>query len=343
MLIMLVACGNAGASGGGAADQIGATTTSATTTASALASTSPAAGSDKVRIALDWTPNSNHAGLYVAQAKGYYAENGLDVEILQAQEGGTGEQLVAAGKLDFSVSYQEGVTQARVEGLPVVSVAAVIQHNDSGFASRKEANITSPKDFEGKKYGSFGSAIEPAVIKGLMDCAGGDFTKVQFVEIGTTDFFVASERGDVDFAWLFQGIQGMEAQERGLDLNMVMNNDLKCIPDYYTPVIITSEKMIAERPDLVKRFVHAISKGYQFAVSNPDETAEILMTAVPELNPNVVKRSQQYLASRYQADAPRWGEQKTEIWRGYAEWMAQRNLIKHMIEPEKAFTNQFLP
>jgi ABC-type nitrate/sulfonate/bicarbonate transport system substrate-binding protein len=338
----LVACGNAGAPGSGAVDQTAGVATSATSSA-APAAANTATGSEAVRIALDWTVNSNHAGLYVAQAKGYYAENGLDVDILQAQEGGTVEQLVAAGKLDFGVSYQEGVTQARVEGLPVVSVAAVIQHNDSGFASRKQANITSPKDFEGKKYGSFGSPIESAVIKGLMDCAGGDFSKVQFVEIGTTDFFVASERGDVDFAWLFQGIQGMEAQERGVDLNMIMINDLKCIPDYYTPVIITSEKIIAERPDMVKRFVHAISKGYQFAVSSPDETADILLKAAPELNPNVVKRSQRYLASRYQADAPRWGEQKIEIWRGYAEWMAQRNLIKQMIAPEQAFTNQFLP
>src|SRR5262249_18789145 len=162
---------------------------------------------------------------------------------LQAQEGGTVEQLVAAGRLDFGVSYQEGVTQARVEGLPIVSIAAGIQHNTNGFASPQSAGITNPQDFAGKKYVAFGSPTRQAVIKGLMECAGGDFGKVQFVDIGSTDFFIATERGDVDFAWVFKGWTGMEAEQRNIPLNIVMMNDLKCIPDYYTPVLITSEKL----------------------------------------------------------------------------------------------------
>lgn len=302
-----------------------------------------AATTENVRVALDWTPNPNHTGLYVASDQGYYRANGLDVEIVQAQEGGTVEQLVAAGRLDFGVSYQEAVTQARVEGLPIVAVAAVIQHNDSGFASRPAANISSPKDWEGKKYGSFGSPVEQAVIKGLMDCAGADSSKVQFVDIGTTDFFVASERGDVDFAWIFQGIQGVQAQTRGIELNTIMLNDLRCVPDYYTPVLITSEKLIAERPEVARRFIAATSQGYQLAISDPEQAAAILLKAAPELDAAGVRASQRYLASRYQADAPRWGEQKAEVWRDYARWMNERELIATMIEPEQAFTNQFLP
>lgn len=325
----------------------GAATPDTRSDTGAGASSAPSAASttdtEKVRIALDWTPNPNHTGLYVASDQGYYREQGLDVEIVQAQEGGTVEQLVAAGQLDFGISYQEAVTLARVEGLPIVSVAAVIQHNDSGFASRKTANIASPKDWEGKKYGSFGSQVEQAVIKGLMDCAGADFTKVQFVDIGTTDFFVASERGDVDFAWIFQGIQGVQAQTRGIDLNMIMINDLRCVPDYYTPVIITSEQLIAERPAVARRFVAATSKGYQFAISSPEQATESLLNAAPELDAQGVRASQAYLATRYQADAPRWGQQQAEIWRGYAQWMNERQLITKMIEPEQAFTNQFLP
>jgi ABC-type nitrate/sulfonate/bicarbonate transport system substrate-binding protein len=83
--------------------------------------------------------------------QGYYADQGLQVEILGAQEGGTVEQLVATGRLDFGISYQEGVTQARVEGVPIVFIAAIVQHNTSGFASRVEEGITSPRDFIGKK------------------------------------------------------------------------------------------------------------------------------------------------------------------------------------------------
>ncbi|OAN45095.1 ABC transporter substrate-binding protein [Chloroflexus islandicus] len=299
----------------------------------------------KVRVGLDWTPNTNHTGLYVAQAKGYYAQQGLEVEILGAQEGGTVEQLVAAGRLDFGISYQEAVTQARVEGVPIVSIAAIIQHNTSGFASRAEEGITSPRDFIGKKYGSFGSPIEAAVIRGLLECAGaGDqFDQVQFVDIGSSDFFVATERNEVDFVWIFKGWTGIEAEVRGVPINIVMMNDVQCIPDYYTPVLITSEKLIAEQPDLVRRFLAATSAGYRFAIEQPAEAADILLKAAPELDAELVRRSQQYLAGQYQAEAPRWGEQKLEVWRAYAQWMADRNLIARMIEPDKAFTNAFLP
>ena len=345
-VLVLVACGSTATRQ--PANDSAATTNAPTAGTAAEATDAPAptsAGSGtltSVKVGLDWTPNTNHTGLYVAQSKGYYRDNGLNVDIVQAQEGGTVEQLVAAGKLDFGISYQEGVTLARVENVPIVSIAAIIQHNTSGFASRKEKNITSSKDFEGKKYGAFGSPTEQAVIKGLMDCVGADFSKVQFVDIGSTDFFVATERGDIDFAWVFKGWTGAEAEQRNIPLNIVMMNDLKCIPDYYTPVIITSEKMISEQPDVVRRFMAATSAGYQFAIANPSEAADMLVAAAPELDKGLVQRSQAYLSQQYQADAPRWGEQRVEVWRDYAQWMADRKLLARMIEPEKAFTNQFL-
>jgi len=296
-----------------------------------------------VKVGLDWTPNTNHTGLYVAQQKDYYRDNGLEVEIVQAQEGGTVEQLVATGRLAFGVSYQEFVTQARAEQVPVVSIAAIIQHNTSGFASRAEENITSASDFAGKKYGAFGSPIEDAVISGLMECEGADFEQVEFVNIGSSDFFVATERGDVDFAWVFQGWTGIEADIRGVDLNMLMINDMDCLPDYYSPVLITSEQMIAEQPEIVRSFVQASSQGYQFAIEQPEEAATILLDAVPELDEELVDASQTYLATQYQADAPHWGEQQMEVWQEYAKWMNERDLIPQMISPAEAFTNEFLP
>lgn len=328
--LLLTACGSA-------QPQAGA---SEATNAATIA---PSTVSATTRVGLDWTPNTNHTGLYVAQSDGLYAERGLNVEIVQAQEGGTVEQLVAAGRLDFGISYQESVTQARVEGLPIVSVAAIVQHNTSGFASRADANISSPKDWEGKRYGGGGSPIERAVLKGLMECAGADFSTLQFVDVGSTDFFVATERGDIDLAWIYEGWTGMEAEERDMPITTVMMRDLDCIPDYYTPVLITSEKLIAEQPDRVRNFVAATSAGYQFAISKPDQAAAVLLAAAPELDAGLVKRSQQYLATRYQAEAPRWGEQNIAVWRGYADWMAEHKLLDSTIDPERAFTNAFLP
>ncbi|MBO8137438.1 MAG: ABC transporter substrate-binding protein [Desulfotomaculum sp.] len=296
---------------------------------------------EKITVMLDWVPNTNHTGLYAALEKGWYKEQGLDVEIISPTEGGT-TQLVAANKADFGVSYQEDVTMARANDVPVVSIAAVIQHNTSGFASKKEDNITSPKDFEGKRYGGWGSPTEEAVIRAIMENAGADFNKVEFVNIGQADFFTAIER-DVDFTWIYYGWDGVEAEKRGLDLNVLMLKDLHPALDYYTPVLICSEKTIKERPELVKKFMAATSQGYQFAIEHPEEAAGILLKHAPELDKELVMASQKWLSTKYQDDAPRWGEQRKEVWEKYAQWMHKMDLLPKMIDVDEAFTNQFLP
>lgn len=301
-----------------------------------------AAAAQKVTVILDWFPNTNHTGLYVANEQGFYADQGLEVEIIQPGEGSTADQMVAAGQADFGISYQEGVTQARATDIPVVSIAAVIQHNTSAFASLKEAGINSAKDFEGKRYGGWGSPVEEAMLKAVMGKAGADYNKVQNVTLGATDFFKSIGR-DSDFQWIFYGWDGVEAGLRGIDLNLLMVKDLDPALDYYTPVIITSEKQIAEKSELVSKFMTATAKGYEFAIEKPGEAADILLKAVPELKPDLVKASQEWLSKKYQDDAAQWGVQKKEVWDRYAEWMHSHQLIPKMIETDKAFTNEFLP
>lgn len=296
---------------------------------------------EKVKIVLDWTPNTNHTGIYVAKAKGYFEEEGLDVEIMLPGEAGA-DQLVAAKQAEFGVSYQEGITEARVQGVPIVSIAAIIQHNTSGFASPVEKNITTPKDFEGKTYGGWGAPLEKAVLDSLMQEVGADVEKVNILNIGDADFFTAVKR-DIDFAWIYYGWTGIEAELRGEPINIVYLTDYSEKLDYYTPVLSTSEKMIEEKPETVRKFVAAVSKGYEFSIENPAEAAEILLEAVPELDADLVKESQKWLSTKYQDDAPRWGEQKLEVWENYANWMYEHGLLETKLEAEKAFTNEFLP
>ncbi|UFJ40251.1 ABC transporter substrate-binding protein [Brevibacillus humidisoli] len=305
-------------------------------------STEAPAEPQKVTVMLDWLPNTNHTGLYVAKENGYYEEQGLDVEIVQPGEGSTADQLVAAGKADFGISYQEAVTQARATDIPLVSIAAVIQHNTSAFASLKEANISSPKDFEGKRYGGWGSPVEEAVLQAVMEKAGADFTKVENVTLGVADFFSTIGR-DADFEWIYYGWDGVEAKRSGMELNLLMLKDLDPALDYYTPVIVTNEHHIAEQQELVKKFVAATAKGYQFAIEQPDQAADMLLKNAPELNADLVKASQEWLSGKYQDDADQWGIQKQEVWERYAKWMFERDLIPKMIEADKAFTNEFLP
>lgn len=295
----------------------------------------------KVSVVLDWTPNTNHTGLYVAKEKGYFEAEGLDVDIIMPGEAGA-DQLVASGKAQFGVGYQEGITLARIQGVPLVSIAAVIQHNTSGFASPVAKNITSPKDFEGKTYGGWGSPAEKAVIESLMKTKNADVNKVNIVNIGDADYFTAIKQ-NIDFTWIYYGWTGVEAELREEKINMVYLTDYSDKLDYYTPVLMTNEKMISSKPELVKTFVKAAAKGYKFSIENPDEAADVLIKDVPDLDSELVKKSQQWLASKYQDDAPRWGEQKQKVWENYADWMLEHGLLEKELDAKKAFTNEFLP
>lgn len=295
----------------------------------------------KISVVLDWTPNTNHTGLYVAKEKGYFKKEGLDVDIISPGDAGA-DQLVASGKSEFGVGYQEGVTQARIQGVPLVSIAAIIQHNTSGFASPAAKNIKSPKDFEGKTYGGWGSPVEKSVITSLMNKENANVDKVTIVNAGDTDFFTAVKR-DIDFEWIYYGWTGVEAELRDEKLNMIYLTDYSDKLDYYTPVLETSEKMIAKDPDTVKAFIKAVSKGYQFAIENPDKAADILIKAAPDLDPKLVKKSQEWLAPKYQDDAKQWGIQKKQVWENYAAWMYDNGLLEKKLDAQKAFTNEFLP
>nr|WP_246096153.1 ABC transporter substrate-binding protein [Paenibacillus sinopodophylli] len=296
---------------------------------------------EKVQVVLDWTPNTNHTGLYVARDKGYFKEQGLDVEIIQPGQTGA-DQMVASGSVQFGVSYQESITMARIAGVPLVSLAAVIQHNTSGFASPLAKGIDSPEKFEGKTYGGWGAPVEEAVIQSLMQEKGADVAKVNMISIGDSDFFTAVKR-DIDFAWIYYAWTGVEAELRGEKINMLYLTDYSDKLDYYTPVLTTSEAMIKDKPEIVKAFTAGAAEGYQYAIDNPDDAAEILIKAEPDLNAELVRASQKWLSPKYQDDAPRWGEQKLSVWENYANWMFEHKLLEKELEANNAFTNEFLP
>ena len=296
---------------------------------------------EKVTISLDWVPNTNHTGLYVALDKGWYADEGFEVDIQIPSDPAAALKQVASGHTEFGISFQEEITLARANEIPVVSIAAIIQHNTSAFASLKESNINRPMDFEGKKYASYGLPIEKPVLEALMRCDGGDINEVEFVEVGF-DAYPALIGMRVDVAWIFMAWDGVQAEIMGYDLRAIPLYG-SCIPDYYTPVIVAGEKTIDDRPDTVRRFLAATAKGYEYVIANPEEAANILLTHSPESDPELVRRSQAWLGPRYQDDAPRWGDQKLETWREFAEWMYEQGLLSEAVDVKAAFTTSFLP
>jgi ABC-type nitrate/sulfonate/bicarbonate transport system substrate-binding protein len=295
-----------------------------------------------VTVMLDWTPNTNHTGLFVALEKGYFSKEGLDVKIVQPSTDGTVEQLVATGKAEFGVSQQEQVTTARTNDIPVVSLAAILQHNTSGFASLKSKNILTAKDFEGKTYGGWGLPSEDAMLKALMQKENADFSKLKIVNIGAADQLTSLSK-DIDLTWIFYGWTGIEAELRNISLNMIWLKDVDPVLDYYTPVLITGEDMLKTKPAVVRSFMKAVSEGYTYAITNPQDSAEILIKHAPEANPELIRKSQAWISPQYQADAARWGEQKAVVWERYAQWLVDRQLLPKMIEATKAYTNDYLP
>ena len=301
------------------------------------------AAAEEVDFLLDWVPNTNHTGLFVAEEMGWFADQGIEINFIQPGTNMSVEQVVGAGRADLGISFQEWVTPARVQGVPIVSLAAVIQHNTSGFAVLAEKNVESPADLAGMQYGGWGMDIEKAIIESLVAGSGGDYSAVEFVNIGSGDLLSMLDSNKFDFTWIFYAADGIQAEMRGIDLNIFMLKDYQeFIPDYYTPVIISSEKMIAENPELLQKVMRAVKKGYEYAIKNPEKAAEILHKKAPENSLEFLQKSQEWLSPRYQAEAPYWGYQELKVWEDFGEWMYQKGLVAEEFEAEQAFTNQFL-
>lgn len=297
---------------------------------------------EDVTVILDYVANTNHTGMYVALDQGYYEEEGLNVNIIEPTEGATAT-LIAVGKGDFGISYQEDVTIALAskDPLPVKAIAAVIQHNTSGFASYEDKGILSPKDFEGKTYAGWGGPGEEAVLKAVMAQDGGDFSKLNMVISDGSGFEALKDK--VDIMWFYEAWDNVKCQINDFPIYYTPLTDLDERLDYYTPVIIAGQKTLDEDPEMVRKFLAATAKGYDYAARNPKDSAQILHKYAPDYSLEMLTISQEYLASRYAEDAARWGEMKDEIWDNYTNFMVEYGVIDNAIGADQCYTNEFLP
>ncbi len=300
---------------------------------------------ETITIVLDWTPNTNHTGIFVAQAKGYFEEAGLQVEIVQPPEDGA-VPLVASGKAQFGVSFQDSLAPAFVgdAAMPVTAVAAVIQHNTSGIVSRAGEGMDRPKGLEGKKYATWDLDVEKETIRDVMKADGGDFDLVELIPSTVTDEVSALKSGSVDAIWIFYAWAGIACEVAGLDTDYFEFADMNPVFDYYTPVIIGNNAWLEENSETAKAFMSALSMGYNYAVENPEEAADILMEAAPELkvNSELVYASQEYLSKEYIADASQWGEFDPERWSAFFNWLNENQLLENEIDPNYGFTNEYI-
>ena len=351
LIAVLAGCSNPGA---------GSPTSSGTTGgASAVPSASgtPSASSYSgppatVRLALDWTPNTNHTGFFVAKHEGWYEANGIELKVLPYTDTAP-ETLLAAHQADCGISFQDSLTFAAAAGADITSVMAILQHAASEVAVLASSSIQRPKDLDGKTYGGFGYPNEVPTVKFVIQHDGGkgDFKDVTI----NTAAYEALYAKKVDATITFTAWEGIEAKERGIDLRYFRFTDYG-FPDFYQVVLACDRQFLEKEPDGARRFVAASVRGFQLAATDPDKAAADLIAENPsafDANPELPKESAKFLADGkfYVDDAGKVGVQTLQQWQGYSGFLFDQGLLtdasgKKLASPPdyaKLFTNDYLP
>ena len=294
-----------------------------------------------VSVVLDWFPWSNHAGLFIAKDRGYFAAEGLDVDIHPPADPSTILQTVATGRDDFGINYQTGVMIARQEGVPVVSIAAIVQHPLNSVMTLKSSGITEPKDLAGKTVGWPGIPDNEYLLATMLKSQGMSLKDVELVNVGF-DLVPALISKKVDAIvgayWVHESISAIN---QGFPVN-IMRMEHYGVPDFYELVLVTSEKKIKENPELVQRFVRAVSRGYQDAIADPQGAVELLKRVRPEVDLAIESPGVDLLAPLWNSEQGVFGWQEEKRWVEFAEWMQETGLLKQTGDVKAAFDNSFV-
>jgi ABC-type nitrate/sulfonate/bicarbonate transport system substrate-binding protein len=316
------------------------------------AAPSVAPPSATVRLALDWTPNTNHTGFFVARSKGWYDAAGIDLEVLPYGST-TPETLLAAHQAECGISFQDSLTFAVAAGADIISVAAILQRTASAIAVLASSPITRPSQLDGKTYAGFGYPNEVPTLTAVIKADGG---KGEFT-VATLNgaAYEALYNKQADFTIPFTAWEGVEAEERGIALRYFEFSDYG-FPEFYQVIIACDRQWLEKEPDAALRFVAATVQGFEFAAKEPDAAAAFLIAENPgvfDANRELPLASQRYLVEKgYLLDASgRFGTQTLDRWQGYSGFLYEQGLLvdaasKPLTAPldyGSLFTNEFLP
>lgn len=317
-------------------------------------SVSPSAPSSPatIRLALDWTPNTDHTGFYVAKHEGWYADAAIDLKIVPYSSTAP-ETLIGAHQAECGISFQDALTFAVATGIKATSVMAILQRTASEIAVLADSGIERPRQLDGKTYGGFGYPNEVPTVKYVIQHDGGKGTfKDVVIDTAAYEALYAKR---VDFTIPFTAWEGVEAKLRGIDLRYFAFTDYG-FPDFYQVVLACDTDWLAREPDAARRFVAATVHGFEMAATDPDAAAAILVEENPgvfDANPALPKASAEFLADgRYYTDpSGKVGPQTLDRWQGYSGFLYDQGLLvdadgKPLTTPPDyaaLFTNDFLP
>lgn len=296
----------------------------------------------KVSLMLDWYPNAVHAFIYAALEQGYFQAEGLAVGVqMPADDTTEGIKLVGAGKETFALYYQADTLLARAEGVPVVSVAAVVRHPLNGMMVRTGEGINSPKDLEGKRIGYAGTPQGEAMINTMVRAAGGDPAKVKTVNVGF-DLIPALATKKVDaLNGAYINHEQLLLEKQGVPITY-FNPATYGVPDYYELVLIAGEQTVRNDPEMVKAFWRALAKGQAWVEQNPDAALKLLLSKQDKnfpLDPDVEVKSLHILLPLMTDKGVPFGLQTAENWQATADWLASVGMLKPGVKVADAFVN----
>jgi len=284
---------------------------------------------EKFTIALDWTANTNHTGFYVAKAKGFYTDLGLEVDITTPDMDNyavTPAKKVELGLADMALCPFESVVSYRTKVTPfdAVAIATIFQEDVSAIASLSVSDINSPSDLDGKVYASYKARYEDEIVRKMIqnDRGSGDFEIVYPEKLGIWDTIL---KGTSDATWIFTNWEGVRAKNEGIDLKLFKMADFG-IPYGYSPVILASESLVSDNEGDYARFLDATKKGYLFAQEYPMEGVECIAPFVAEQDWNIDLMESQKFTSPFYGTMDTWGVMNKQKVKEYLDWLVANKL-----------------
>ncbi|WP_339258944.1 ABC transporter substrate-binding protein [Paenibacillus sp. FSL R5-0713] len=337
LLLIVSGCGNTGAGKN-------TPTTESETNAQQANSpvTEPASDTkDKLSIMLDWYPNAVHSFIYVAQENGYFADQGLDVDIQMPADTNDSLKLVAAGKIDLALSYQPQILLARSENIPVRSIAAVVRHPLVHLLTEANGNVRSPKDLEGKTVGYSSIPLYDAMVRTMISQDGGNPDNMNLVDVGF-DLIPSLASGQADaIMGGFINHEQLILEKEGHAMKSINPVDYG-VPDYYELVLTASEAGMEAKKEQLTRFVKAIQEGQKYVTEHPEEALNILLAHENEtspLDPEIETKSLAILLPLMNEEGQPFGRQEMESWENVRAWLVATEMIPESVKAEDAFIN----
>lgn len=294
---------------------------------------------EAVTLRLKWLNQAQFAGFYVAKEKGFYQSEGLAVNIQPGGPDFPAVQMVTGGNEQFGVTGADQILIARSKGVPVVALAVIYRRNPFVLFSLAKSGIKTPADYVGKKVGVKIGGNEELIYRAVLAKAGIDKSKLTEMPVKFDITPLLSGAVDVWPGYLINEV--LAAKEKGFDVNIVYPSDYGI--DLYADTLFTTEKILKEKPDLVKKFVAATLNGWNTAIAAPEEAAKITVKFGDKLSYDHELAMMKASVPLLKPDDKPVGYMSEAGWDSAQKLLLGAEFQKQPVEIAKAFTTQAMP